>query len=280
MAWKNSETWRKRPESSSVGSRNLQLIVQYDGTPYAGWQKQRGLDTVQGTLEERLSEIAGHPVDLLVAGRTDAGVHALGQTANFHTSSSMLVKQIQEVVNRLLPHSIRVAKIREVPAAFHSTYHASAKLYRYVIRNHPDYTVFDRHFYHHVRRTLNVSLMQKAAHQFEGSHDFTSFRGVLGRHANPVRVMKKIRVTRKGTAVYLDYLGHSFLHQMVRILSGTLVYAGWEKLKPEDMRMILDAKDRMKAGPTLPPTGLFLMKVFYPKVFPPVRNRRGAGPEE
>jgi tRNA pseudouridine38-40 synthase len=263
-----------------MSSRNLQLIVEYDGTAYAGWQAQKGLETIQGSLEERLSEIAGHRVDLLVAGRTDAGVHALGQTANFHTTSPLPAKQIHEVINRLLPHSIRVVKLREVPAAFHATYHASAKLYRYVIHNSPDYTVFDRHFYHHVRRRLDVALMQKAAHQFEGRHDFTSFRGVLGRYANPVRVMKKIRVYRKGVNVYLDYLGHSFLHQMVRILSGTLIYVGWEKLKPEDMPVILDAKDRMKAGPTLPPTGLFLVKVFYPKSFPPVRNRRAAGPSE
>lgn len=253
-------------------TRNIRLTVEYDGTAYSGWQKQPQAPTVQGALEERVARICGHPVDLLVAGRTDAGVHALGQTANFHTSSKLPVAQIHRVLNQLLPHDIRIVRSEEVPTAFHATYHAKAKLYRYIIRNVKDYTVFDRHTYHHVRPVLNVAAMKKAARLLLGSHDFTAFRGTLGKRANPRRRLLKISVKKSGPNVILDYIGESFLHQMVRILSGTLLYVGLGKFKPEDMKAILKSKDRKKAGPTLPPTGLFMVKVFYPKVFPPVKK--------
>jgi tRNA pseudouridine38-40 synthase len=255
-----------------VRARNLRLILEYDGTAYSGWQKQPQAPTVQGAVEERLRLVCGHPVDLLVAGRTDAGVHALGQTANFHTSSPMPVNRLKEVLNQLLPHDIRVVEAKEVPENFHATYHARGKLYRYVIRNRRDYTVFDRHCYHHLRLPLDLPAMKKAATHLLGTHDFTAFRGTLGKRANPKRTLTGIRIYRKGENVLLDYRGVSFLHQMIRILSGTLVYVGTGKIKPEDIPGILKSKDRRKAGPTLPPNGLFLVRVFYPKVFPPVRH--------
>lgn len=253
--------------------RNLRLTLEYDGTAYAGWQRQRESPTVQGTLEEKLGFVCGHPVDLLVAGRTDSGVHALGQTANFHTTSAMPVKRLKEVVNQLLPHDIRLVDLKEVPAAFHSTYHARAKLYRYVIRNTQDYTVFDRNAYYHFRRPLDMKRMRQAAERLEGTHDFTAFRGTLGKWAAPERTLFKITITRKGQDIHFDYYGVSFLHQMIRILTGTLVYVGTGKIKPEQITAILKSKDRKKAGPTLPPTGLFLVRVDYPKTFPPVRSK-------
>ncbi len=248
-------------------SRNIRLTVEYDGTGYSGWQKQPQSPTLQGTLEDRLKLICGHPVDLLVAGRTDAGVHALGQTANFHTVSPMTVERIARVLNQLLPHDIRIVKAQQVPAVFHATYHAQAKLYRYVIRNSQDYTVFDRNTYHHFRLPLDLLAMKKASKYLLGTHDFTAFRGALGKRANPKRTLLKIGIQKKGPDVLLDYIGVSFLHQMVRILSGTLIYVGSGKIKPEDIPDILKSRDRKKAGPTLPPSGLFMVKVFYPKVF-------------
>lgn len=259
--------------------RNIRLTIEYDGTQFSGWQRQPQTQTVQGTLEERLKLVCGHPVDLLVAGRTDAGVHALGQTANFLTKSTLPVERIQMVLNRLLPHDIRIVKIQLAPAHFHSTYHAKAKLYRYVIRNSKDYTVFDRNTHHYVRIPLDLSLMRKAARYLIGTHDFSSFRGTLGKKANPKRTLHKIEIKKKGKDVWLEYHGHSFLHQMVRILSGTLVYAGHGKIKPEEIPFILKSKDRMKAGPTLPPMGLFLVKVYYPKTFLPIQ-RKGVRREE
>jgi tRNA pseudouridine38-40 synthase len=256
-----------------LSPRNIRLTLEYDGTSFSGWQKQPLVPTVQGTVEEHLVKLTGHPVDLLVAGRTDAGVHALGQVANFHTHSKMNPEKIKIVLNQLLPHSIRVAAAKEVPPHFHATFHALSKLYRYVIRNAQDYTVFDRAFYHHLRTPLNLAAMRKAASHLEGTHDFSAFRGTLGKRANPRRTILKITVKKKNQDVILDFLGESFLHQMVRILSGTLVYAGLGKIKPEDIQGILKSRSRVKAGPTLPPTGLFLIKVHYPKVFAPVRNK-------
>ena len=254
-------------------TRNIRLTVEYDGTAYSGWQKQRESQTVQGTLEDRLKQVCGHPIDLLVAGRTDSGVHGLGQTANFHTSSTMPIAKIQNVLNHLLPRDIRIVKAQEVPDTFHSTYHAKAKLYRYVIRNTRDHTVFDRHTYHHVRSALDVAAMKKAATILIGTHDFTAFRGTLGKWANPKRTITKIQIQKKGDEIILEYTGVSFLHQMIRILSGTLLYVGLGKFKPSDIKEILKSKDRKKAGPTLPPNGLFLVKVYYPTTFPPIKKR-------
>ena len=260
--------------------RNIRLTVEYDGTSYSGWQKQKEAPTVQAVLEDRIGKVCGHPVDLLVAGRTDAGVHGLGQTANFHTTSRLPVARIREVLNQLLPHDIRIAAASEVPSHFHATYHAKAKLYRYIIRNVPDYTVFDRHTYHHFRRPLDLAAMRKAGKFLVGTHDFTAFRGTLGKWADPKRTLMKVTVKKQGPNVLLEYHGKSFLHQMVRILSGTLLYVGTGKFKPEEMKEILRSKDRKKAGPTLPPNGLFLVKVFYPRQFPPVKKRTRGGEEE
>ncbi len=253
-------------------TRNIRLTVEYDGTAYSGWQRQREAQTVQGALEERLKQVCGHPVDLLVAGRTDAGVHGLGQTANFHTSSTMPTAKIQNVLNHLLPRDIRIVKAQQVPDTFHATYHAKAKLYRYVIRNAKEHTVFDRNTHHHVRPELNVAAMKKAARFLIGTHDFTAFRGTLGKWADPKRTLMKIQIRKKGSDIILEYTGVSFLHQMIRIISGTLLYVGLGKLKPDDIKEILKSKDRKKAGPTLPPTGLFLVKVFYPAAFPKVKK--------
>lgn len=254
-------------------TRNIRLTVEYDGTAYTGWQKQPQSQTVQGTLEDRLKQVCGHPVDLLVAGRTDSGVHGLGQTANFHTSSTMPLAKIQDVLNHLLPRDIRVVKAQEAHENFHATYHAKAKLYRYVIRNSRDHTVFDRHTHHHVRSALNVAAMKQAAKFLIGTHDFSAFRGALGKWAKPQRTINKIQIQKKGDEIILEYTGVSFLHQMIRILSGTLMYVGLGKFKPADIKEILKSKDRKKAGPTLPPNGLFLVKVYYPTTFPKVKKR-------
>ncbi len=243
--------------------RNVKLTVEYDGTPFKGWQRQPGNETVQGTLEAKLSEMCGHKVSLLVAGRTDAGVHALGQVCNFQTTSRHRPADFKRILNQLLPHSIRVARSVLVPATFHATYQAHAKLYRYVIRNTPEYSVFDRSFYHHVRLPLDVAAMRRAAKHLVGTHDFSSFRGPSGRERDPMRTLYDVRVVKQGPWVRIEFRGKSFLHQMVRILSGTLVYVGLGKIHPEDLPRILAARDRKKGGPTLPPNGLVLVRVFY-----------------
>jgi tRNA pseudouridine38-40 synthase len=243
--------------------RNIRLTVEYDGSPFHGWQRQPGHETIQGTFESKLTDLCGHDVSLLVGGRTDAGVHALGQVCNFKTTSKHSVKDFKRILNQLLPHSLRVVSVAEVSPKFHATYQAHAKLYRYVIRNTPDYTVFDRAFYHHVRLPLDVVAMRRAAKSLVGTKNFSAFRGPLGRDRDPMRTLYQLRVVKKGPWVYLDFRGKSFLHQMVRILSGTLVYVGLGKIRPEDIPAIIESKDRKRGGPTLPPNGLVLVKVFY-----------------
>jgi len=247
--------------------RNIKLTVEYDGTSYSGWQRQPGLPTVQGELEKALLRISGHSVDLMAAGRTDAGVHALGQVCNFRITTRLTPPEIARIANQLLPGDIRVVKAIGAPDAFHATYHAASKIYRYVIRTASEKSVFDRLYHHSLKRArpLDLAAMRRAALRLKGTHDFRSFQGQTIYKRDPVRTILGVKVVRKGPEVHLEFHGKSFLYQMVRILAGTLIYVGLGKIKPDDIPVILAAKDRRKAGPTLPPGGLFLVKVFYPK---------------
>jgi tRNA pseudouridine38-40 synthase len=244
--------------------KNIQLKIEYDGTFFSGWQKQKNSISIQSVLEDTLKKIAGHSVDLIVAGRTDAGVHALGQICNFQTCSKLSPFQFKRIANLLLPKDIHVKMARIVPKSFHATYDAVSKIYRYVIRQSAEDTVWDRFYYYRESRPLNLFKMRTAAKLLIGKHDFSAFCGALGRkRANPNRILKKIKIRQCGNDIYLEFCGVSFLHQMVRILSGTLLYAGLGKIKPQDVVAILKSKDRREAGPTLPAKGLFLVKVFY-----------------
>lgn len=250
------------------------MTVEYDGTEFAGWQRQRHARTVQGVLEAALSEIAGHPVSLLAAGRTDAGVHALGQCANFRTRCALSAERFRVVVNRILPRSVRIRDMREAHPNFHATCHAKGKLYRYVIRNAPEHSVFDRHFHYLETRPLSTAAMRRAARPLVGTHDFSAFRDALGADRDPVRTVRAIRVRRRGTTIAVEVEGESFLYHMVRILAGTLLYAGLGKFSAADVEAVLKGRDRRRAGPTLPPQGLFLVRVSYPRTFPPVATSK------
>lgn len=247
--------------------RNLRLTVEYDGTSYSGWQKQPQAPTVQAELEKVLSKVSGHPVELLAAGRTDAGVHALGQVCNFKSSTPLSPKRLVAVSNQLLPRDIRVVNARVVPDAFHATYDAASKIYRYVLRTSGVKSVFDRHTHYAVRHSkpLDLAAMRRAARYLKGTHDFRSFQGPTAYPRDPIRTLYSVRVLKRGAEVWLEFHGKSFLYNMVRILSGTLLQVGTGKRRPEDVKSILKAKDRRQAGPTLPPAGLFLVKVFYPR---------------
>jgi tRNA pseudouridine38-40 synthase len=247
--------------------RNLRLTVEYDGTSYSGWQKQPHCPTVQAALEDVLSRVSGHPVELLAAGRTDAGVHALGQVCSFRSSTPLSLRDLVRVANQLLPRDIRVVEARTVPERFHATYDASSKIYRYVLRVSGRKSVFDRHLHHALRnpRPLNLSAMRRSARCLVGTHDFRSFQGPTSYKRDPVRTLLSVRIAKRGAEVWMEFHGKSFLYNMVRILAGTLLYVGLGKIKPEDVKVILAAKDRRKAGPTLPPHGLFLARVFYPR---------------
>jgi len=260
--------------------RNLRLTVEYDGTSYSGWQRQPGVQTIQGELEKVLTKVAGHAVDLMAAGRTDAGVHALGQVCNFRIKTRLTPREISRITNQLLPGDIRIVKAAWAPDGFHSTYHATSKIYRYVIRTATEKSVFDRLYHYPLKRArpLDLTAMRRACAKFKGTHDFRSFQGQTIYKRDPVRTIHGIKVLDKGPEVHLEVHGKSFLYQMVRILSGTLIYVGLGKIKPEEIPGILAAKDRRRAGPTLPPSGLFLVKVFYPK--DAGKNRKAVGAED
>ena len=252
--------------------RNIRLTIAYDGTDFYGWQRQPHAPTLQEELETRIARITGGLVTLYGSGRTDAGVHAAGQVANFKTACPIPCRGLVKALNDALPGVIRVKKAEEVSADFHALYGAKSKTYRYLIYRGAFCPPFlGRYVYHHPY-PLNVLQMAKAARLLEGEHDFTSFAGSdparRGRKeksdANVRRIIHSRLAVRKDlrTVVY-EVRGSGFRHHMVRNIVGTLLEVGSGKLLPEDMLAILKSRDRRRAGPTAPACGLCLVRVEY-----------------
>lgn len=244
--------------------KNYRILIQYDGTRYKGWQIQKATDaTIQGKLSMVLESLAGHPVEVIGSGRTDAGVHALGQVANFHIEEHFARGEIFSWLNRYLPEDIAVTEIEEVDGRFHSRYHAVEKTYRYRIHTSMVPNVFERRYLYHYDTPLDVGRMQKAASLLVGTHDFAAFCGNRRMKKSTVRTMNRIDITEKEDEIVLDFSGNGFLQNMVRILTGTLIEVGNGQKEPEDMTWILKEKNRDYAGYTAPAQGLVLMKVTY-----------------
>ena len=209
--------------------KNYKITVSYDGTRYKGWQVLKSTDaTIQGKLQMVLSALAGHPVEVIGSGRTDAGVHAIGQVANFHLDEHFSAEEIFEDLNRHLPEDIAVTKIKEVDDRFHSRYQAVEKTYRYRIRTRPVPNVFERKFLYQYVQTLDVDKMKKAAQALVGTHDFASFCGAKAQVKTTIRTVTGIDVWRDGDIVTILVTGTGFLYNMVRIISGTLL----DQLRP------------------------------------------------
>lgn len=244
---------------------NYIIWLSYDGTRYDGWQKQGNTDrTIQGKLEHILERMDGEPVEVRGSGRTDAGVHARGQVADFSLRNPMTAQEVMAYLNRYLPEDISVWRIEPAPARFHSRLSAVRKTYRYQIETGPKKDVFQRGYYYGLGRELDVDAMERAASYLTGTHDFKSFCGNKKMKKSTVRTLESIRFERvHGSGLHLSFTGSGFLQQMVRILAGTLIEVGQGKRKPEEMALILDAKDRQAAGYTAPPEGLFLETVEY-----------------
>jgi len=244
--------------------RNIKLLIEYDGTNYKGWQVQPEGLTVQGIIEEKLGLITGEAVHLIGSGRTDSGVHALGQVASFKTRSQLDVRSIQRALNSLLPPDIVIQKVEEVEEGFHARKQSKSKVYEYRILNRNIRSAFHREYAWHIPQTLDLEEMRKATRMLIGEHDFSSFRSV----GSPTRTAIR-RVTRaewrKGREGFIRFEieANGFLKQMVRALVGTLVETGKGKIDSEEFRKILNSKDRKKAGPTAPAHGLFLKEVKY-----------------
>lgn len=247
--------------------KNYKITVQYDGTRYKGWQVQKATEaTIQGKLQNVLSKLAGHPVEVIGSGRTDAGVHALGQVANFHMDEHFTMEEIFRNLNEFLPEDIAVTEISEVDERFHSRYNAVAKTYSYRIRTNPVADVFARRFVYHYGKPLDISRMQKAAQDLIGTHDFASFCGNKRMKKSTVRTIMDIAILEKQGEFEIRYTGDGFLQNMIRILTGTLIEVARGEREPESMEQILAARNREAAGYTAPPQGLRLENVSYAAV--------------
>jgi tRNA pseudouridine38-40 synthase len=241
----------------------IRLIVEYDGTDFAGWQVQPNGLSVQEVIETALGRIVGEPVRLHSSGRTDAGVHARGMVAHFRTDRELPMKAFREGVNGLLPRSVAVVAAERAAEDFHARFDARGKWYRYAICNRPIRSPLADRFSWHVRAPLDVEAMRSAASLFVGEHDFAAFRTSGCAAATTQREIYSVELSREDQRLYLDVRGSGFLRNMVRIMVGTLVEVGTGFRPDADISRLLMEPARHKAGPTAPPQGLCLMEVWY-----------------
>ena len=243
--------------------RNLRLDLCYDGSRYKGWQRLPAADnTIQGKLEQTLSRILDESVEITGSGRTDAGTHALHQVANCHIESQMPCEEILENLRRYLPEDIGIDSVRNVSERFHARLNAKSKTYRYRIWNSPTPCVFDRKYVAVDLRQLDVELMQRAARDYLGTHDFSAFCGNKNMKKSTVRTIFDFVVERQGNEVVFTVTGNGFLQHMVRIMVGTLLEIGAGE-RAEDCIPVLFGGRRMDAGAAVPSNGLCLMEVTY-----------------
>ncbi len=244
--------------------RNIRLLLQYEGTKYQGWQRQQSTDhTIQGKLETLLSKMCKETIEIQGSGRTDAGVHALGQVANFHTNSEMTVEEMQTYMNTYLPEDIAVLQVTEAGPRFHSRLNASGKHYIYRVINSGIPDVFLRRYAIRVPEKLDLDAMRKAAAYLCGEHDFKSFTSAKKGKKSTVRRIDSIEIMQEDILLTFSFQGNGFLHHMIRILMGTLLEVGKGERSPESIPELLDAKNRELAGPLMPAKGLTLVEIFF-----------------
>lgn len=243
--------------------RNIKLTIEYDGKDFNGWQKQPTKLNIQGTIEQAIKNITGEDVELNASGRTDAGVHALGQVANFKTNSKIPINKFAIAINSKLKKSIIIKSAEEVDENFHSRLTCKRKTYRYIINNSLEGTAIYRNLETHIPQKLNLEKMQEAVKYFEGEHDFKAFKASGTSSKSSVRTIYEANVYKQGEKIYIELTGNGFLYNMVRIIAGTLVEVGLEKIEPYKIKEILKSGKREEAGKTLPPNGLYLVKVMY-----------------
>ena len=244
--------------------RNFKVTLQYEGTRYQGWQKQESTDkTIQGKLEALLSKMAGTKVEIQGSGRTDAGVHAAGQVANFHLDTDQSPSQIMDYMNFYLPEDIAVISIEEVPERFHSRLNAKGKTYLYRVINSPVPHIFDRKYAWTVEEKLDVDAMRKAAAFLEGTHDYKAFTSLKKSKKSTVRTVERILIECVDDEIRFTFRGDGFLYHMVRIMMGTLIEVGLHKKKPEEITGIFEKGLRENAGELVPAKGLTLLEVRY-----------------
>lgn len=243
--------------------KNFRLTIAYDGTRYFGWERQPGKDTIQGKLEAVLSRLCGETVNVIGAGRTDAGVHAKAMVANVYMDIDETPEELCSYLNRYLPEDICVSEVKLAADRFHARYRAVGKLYTYTCYVGALKPVFNRKYVTVLDYVPDVEAMRRAAKRLEGEHDFKSFCANPQMKKSTVRTVDSIEIVRKKDYLYFNFHGTGFLQNMVRILVGTLLEVGQGKRSPESMADVLAAKNRQAAGYTTPPQGLCLMRVDY-----------------
>lgn len=244
--------------------RNIKCIVTYEGTRYQGWQRQESSDnTIQGKLEQLISRMCEEKIEIQGSGRTDAGVHALGQVINFHTHSEMCVEKMLAYMNQYLPEDIAVVEIEEVSDRFHSRLNAKGKQYSYRVWNSSVPNVFWRRYTHMVEQPLDVNAMRTASRYLLGEHDFKSFTSTKKGKKSTVRNIDSIDILQEGDMLTFTFKGNGFLYHMIRILMGTLLEVGMGERSVDSIPQIIAAKDREQAGALVPGKGLVLEQVFY-----------------
>ena len=244
--------------------RNIKLTIEYDGKDFNGWQKQPNKLNIQGEIERAIEIITGgEKVELIASGRTDAGVNALGQVANFRTESTMPIEKMAYAINSQLKKAIRVQKAEEVDEKFHSRYTCKKKTYRYTINNSEQGSAIFRYMQYHYPVKLDENKMNEGVKYLIGEHDFKSFKASGTSSKSSVREIYDAKVWREGDLIHIELTGNGFLYNMIRIIAGTLIEVGEGAIEPAEVKAILEAKDRSKAGKTVSPSGLCLMGVEY-----------------
>lgn len=245
--------------------RNIKLTIAYDGTNYCGWQSQKNGVAIQDVIEKALKHVVGEKVGLIGSGRTDSGVHALGQVANFKTGSKLAVDKIKKGLNSNLPEDIAVTSAREVGPDFHARFYVRSKTYRYTLTSKETPLLFNRNYVVGIPYKLDSDLMKKEAEKLVGRHDFSAFQGAKSKRSDSIRSVKRIDIAKKGRFIYIEIEADGFLYNMARNIVGTLIEIGRGYFKPGSVRRILESKNRKNAGPTAPAKGLCLMKVTHAK---------------
>ena len=244
--------------------RDYKVVLAYDGTRYSGWEHKEGRDTIQGKLMQVLGHLAGDPVQVIGAGRTDAGVHARAMVASVKLDTSLSAEEIKDYVNQYLPDDISVTEVAEVSDRFHARYNATGKTYEYVIYDGKEKPVFDRKYVWNVKGRTDIEKMKKAALLLQGTHDYAAFCKNPQKKKSTVRTVDRIEIQRDGDYVRFLFHGNGFLHHMVRILTGTLVTIGQLRMEPHQAEQALQTGDRLLAGVTAPAQGLTLIEIDYP----------------
>lgn len=243
--------------------RNIKLTIRYDGTDYAGWQFQKNAVSIQETIQKALKKITGRKTNVIASGRTDAGVHATAQIANFRTSSKIPLKNLQMALNTLLSDDIVIADAEEVSLEFNAQKSAQSKLYRYTIYNKDFMDPFLRRFASKCYFKIDIARMRRSAKCLIGRHDFTSFQTKDSPRKSASRTIKNIAIKKAGDVIYVDIEADGFLYNMVRNIVGTLIEVGRGKFTAENVKEILTKKDKRSCGPTAAAKGLCLIKVRY-----------------